>query len=81
MNFCSVFVCLQALLKEQKQYLSLLGQLKDYDEELAQELVAKAFQEQEKQRLEVLIFSQKSIRGILRYLGISIKKGYKLCMH
>ena len=53
MNFCSVFVCLQALLKEQKQYLSLLGQLKDYDEELAQELVAKAFQEQEKQRLEV----------------------------
>ena len=68
-------------MKEQKQYLSLLGQLKDYDEELAQELVAKAFQEQEKQRLEVLIFSQKSIRGILRYLGISIKKGYKLCMH
>ena len=66
---------MQALLKEQKQYLSLLGQLKDYDEELAQELVAKAFQEQEKQRLEVLIFSQKSIRGILRYLGISIKKG------
>ena len=61
-------------MKEQKQYLSLLGQLKDYDEELAQELAAKAFQEQEKQRLEVLIFSQLSIRGILRYLGISIKR-------
>lgn len=51
-----VFVCLQVLLKEQKQYLSLLRQLKDYDEKLAQELAAQAFQEQEKQKLEVLFF-------------------------
>ena len=43
-------------MKEQKQYLSLLEQLKDYDEELAQGLAARAFQEQERQRLEVFSF-------------------------
>lgn len=31
----------------------MLGQLKDYDEALTQELAAKAYQEQERQRLEV----------------------------
>ena len=51
-----VFVCLQAVLEEQEQYLSLLRQLKDYDKELAHGLVFKAFQEQERQRLEVLFF-------------------------
>ena len=51
-----VFVCLQAVLEEQEQYLSLLRQLKDYDKELAHELIFKAFQEQERQRLEVLFF-------------------------
>lgn len=40
------------LLKEQEQYLGLLRRLKDYDEKLTQELAAKAYQEQEKQRLE-----------------------------
>lgn len=40
-------------MKEQEQYLGLLRQLKDYDEKLTQELAAKAYQEQEKQRLEV----------------------------
>ena len=40
-------------MKEQEQYLGLLRQLKDYDEMLTQELAAKAYQEQEKQRLEV----------------------------
>ena len=40
-------------MKEQEQYLGLLRQLKDYDQKLMQELAAKAFQEQEKQRLEV----------------------------
>ena len=40
-------------MKEQEQYLGLLGQLKDYDEVLTQELAAKAYQEQERQRLEV----------------------------
>ena len=39
-------------MKEQEQYLGLLGQLKDYDEVLTQELAAKAYQEQERQRLE-----------------------------
>ena len=41
------------MLKEQQQYLELLSQLKDYDEKLTQELAAKAYQEQEKQKLEV----------------------------
>lgn len=41
-----------ALMKEQEQYMSLLQQLKDYDERLTEELAAKAFQEQEKQKLE-----------------------------
>ncbi|KAJ7380878.1 hypothetical protein OS493_004461 [Desmophyllum pertusum] len=41
-----------ALMKEQEQYLGLLGQLKDYDEMLTQELAAKAYQEQERQKLE-----------------------------
>ena len=36
--------------------MSLLRQLKDYDKELAHGLVFKAFQEQERQRLEVLFF-------------------------
>ena len=40
-------------MKEQEQHLGLLRQLKDYDEKLTQELAAKAYQEQEKQRLEV----------------------------
>ena len=56
-EFVLVFVCLQAVLNEQmKQYLSLLRQLKDYDEELSHEVVLKAFQEQERQKLEVLFF-------------------------
>ncbi|PFX16733.1 hypothetical protein AWC38_SpisGene18973 [Stylophora pistillata] len=41
-----------ALMKEQEQYLSQLKLLKDYDESLTEELAARAFQEQEKQKLE-----------------------------
>ena len=44
-------------MKEQEQYMSLLQQLKDYDERLTEELAAKAFQEQEKQKLEVMPLS------------------------
>ena len=56
-EFVLVFVCLQTVLNEQmKQYLSLLRQLKDYDEELSHEVVLKACQEQERQKLEVLFF-------------------------
>jgi len=51
------FLWLFQALREQQQYLGLLGQLKDYDEELTQELEAKAYQEQEKQRLEVELAS------------------------
>ena len=43
-------------MKEQEQSLNWLGQLKDYDVKLAQELVAKALQEQRNQKLEVKIF-------------------------
>ena len=52
--FC--FVWLQALLKEQEQSLNWLGQIKDYDEKIAQELAAKALQEQKNQKLEVNFF-------------------------
>ncbi|XP_068736206.1 guanylate-binding protein 6-like isoform X3 [Montipora capricornis] len=48
-----VFVELHAeLLKEKEQYLGLLRQLKDFDEDRSRELVAKAYQEQERKRLE-----------------------------
>lgn len=43
-------------MKEKDRCLSLLEQLKDYDKKLAEELAAKALQEEEKQRLEVKIF-------------------------
>ena len=44
-------------MKEQEQYLSQLQLLKDYDERLTEELAARAFQEQEKQKLEVILRS------------------------
>ena len=53
-------------MKEQEQYLGLLKQLKDYDEKLTQELAAKAYQEQERQRLEVQfasLFSAVTVDG------------------
>ena len=54
LNVCLFVVFFEALMKEQEQYMSLLQQLKDYDERLTEELAAKAFQEQEKQKLEVM---------------------------
>ena len=61
-------------MEEQEQYLALLKQLKDYDEKLTQELVAKAYQEQEKQRLEVQfasLFLAYTVSGLLyMYQGI-----------
>ena len=56
MNFCSVLFGCRLFRKEQKQSLKWLGPLKDYDEKLAQELAAKALQEQKNQKLEVKIF-------------------------
>ena len=43
----------QELLKEKEQYLGFIRQLKDFDEDLSRELVAKAYQEQQRKRLEV----------------------------
>ncbi|PFX16729.1 Uncharacterized protein K02A2.6 [Stylophora pistillata] len=41
-----------ALMEEEEQYVSQLRLLKDYDERLTEQLAARAFQEQEKQKLE-----------------------------
>ena len=40
-------------MKEKEQYLGLLRQLKDFNEERSQVLAAQAYQEQERKRLEV----------------------------
>ena len=40
-------------MREMEQYLGLLRQLKDYDENLTREIAAKAYQDQERKRLEV----------------------------
>ena len=40
---------------EMQQYLGVLKQLKDFDENLSREIAAKAYQEQEKIKLEVLM--------------------------
>lgn len=47
-------------MKEKEQYLGLLKQLKDFDDDLSRELAAKAYQEQERKRLEVSIRKPKS---------------------
>ena len=40
---------------EMQQYLGVLKQLKDFDENLSREIAAKAYQEHEKIKLEVLM--------------------------
>ena len=40
---------------EMQQYLGVLKQLKDFDENLSREIATKAYQEQEKIKLEVLM--------------------------
>lgn len=42
-------------MKEMQQYLGVLRQLKDFDENLSREIAAKAYQEQERIKLEVRI--------------------------
>ena len=44
-------------MKEQEKYMSFLQQLKDYDKRLTEELAAKAFHGQKKQKLEVIPLS------------------------
>lgn len=43
----------QELMKEKEQYLGLLKQLKDFDDERGRNLAAKAYLDQERKRLEV----------------------------
>ena len=43
----------QELMKEKEQYLGLLKQLKDFDDERGRNLAAQAFLDQERKRLEV----------------------------
>ena len=45
---------------EIQQYLGVLKQLKDFDENLSREIAAKAYQEQEKIKLEVLMMQFQS---------------------
>jgi len=43
----------QELMKEKEQYLGLLKQLKDFDDERGRNLAAQAYLDQERKRLEV----------------------------
>ena len=43
----------QELMKEKEQYLGLLRQLKDFDDERGRHLAAQAYLDQERKRLEV----------------------------
>ena len=52
-------------MKEMQQYLAVLRQLKDFDENLSREIAAKAYQEQERIRLEVRI----SLHAIAKRFG------------
>ena len=45
----------QELMTEMQQYLDVLKQLKDFGENLNREIAAKAYQEQEKIKLELLM--------------------------
>ena len=42
-------------MEEMQQYLGVLRHLKDFDEKLTTEIAARAYQEQEKMRLEVRV--------------------------
>ena len=44
-------------MKEMQQYLGVLRQLKDFNENLTREIAAKAYQEQERIKLEVRILN------------------------
>ncbi len=57
-------------MKEMQQYLGVLRQLKDFDENLSREIAAKAYQEQERIKLEVRILN-----------FITCKKGYWQSSH
>ena len=78
-------------MEEMQRYLGVLRQLKDFDENLAREIAARAYQEQEKMKLEVsftgdviplkLNQSHHSIINHLNFVGLTYSvsglKGWK----
>ena len=44
-------------MEEMQRYLGVLRQLKDFDENLTREIAARAYQEQERMKLEVHVFN------------------------
>lgn len=44
-------------MEEMQRYLGVLRQLKDFDENLTREIAARAYQEQERMKLEVRVFN------------------------
>lgn len=57
--YCTTFLLnlYQVLLEEMQRYLGVLRQLKDFDENLTREIAARAYQEQERVKLEVHVFN------------------------
>lgn len=53
--YCTTFLLnlYQVLMEEMQRYLGVLRQLKDFDENLTREIAARAYQEQERVKLEV----------------------------
>lgn len=54
-------------MKEKEQYLGLLRQLKDFDDERSRVLAAQAYVDQEKKRLEVSMRKPKALRHCPRH--------------
>ena len=56
--YCTTFLLnlYQVLMEEMQRYLGVLRQLKDFDENLTREIAARAYQEQERVKLEVHVF-------------------------
>ena len=57
--YCTTFLLnlYQVLMEEMQRYLGVLRQLKDFDENLTREIAARAYQEQERVKLEVNVFN------------------------
>ena len=62
---------------EIQQYLGVLKQLKDFDENLSREIAAKAYQEQEKIKLEVLMMHFMAIKYSEIQLKTKKSKSFK----
>ena len=57
--YCTTFLLnlYQVLMEEMQRYLGVLRQLKEFDENLTREIAARAYQEQERVKLEVHVFN------------------------